>query len=1015
MGLLDEQKEDKDKKNDSKIMKTLKKQITAALVGTGIKIIPLILVIAIITSVIEWVIKTFQAKNTVDKIYENLKMDDVCDLIQIKGNDKDGYYLDFADDIDDKLDDTIEYLDSTAGVKSGIDKKFLKKMIKAEVCTQFPDLGAKVDDKGFQGIIDILRIMPNKEFNSLKNTGAGQETVKDEDELNNTEINNKDVINRQEKEVKGWEKGKELTLTATAFVYSQEDSKLHSGEKIDYWTPQKSDKTQENLKIQKNETVTYTGDYSISIDKMYNEGLIYVGIEKDDIKGYIKYNFISKDSGEDESNIDEKFTGSGYSEVAEEKVTDTIDSNVYKLTYIPKKTFDEYVKNANKEVLYHFTIDDDGNLITATWSVGDNGSIELQNNSAINLKTSLQNYIIPYAYLMYFYIEADYEKFSSDLADVALNSKIIMALEDNVSTSKVKETIENKKVSESSEFSYDWTAGDSIETTAEYCNTKIEIIYADTWCVKLVNKNIYNSDLLNVSVGQPKNIKMPGTVTDKTSKEISEESESGSGTDTKDEIKFSIEANGKPKFETVTNSYSYKTYQRTVTDTHCISNSYASGDKEIKPESKEKVFVDLYKEHQMYNRMNDKRFLQILENDERTANLVNLTKYLMYMATNIDYGVKEYDFSEYENMSFNTTGSAGGSLSLTTPTLDKESFVKALKEYANNGAPSAFKTNFLPYAGDIYDWSVAAGVNPELVIITANQEGQFSQTGGSFNYWGIGVSNGSKYGNSYSSLKEGIEGYAQVIASFRTGWKKDEINNKAKKRAAAGVDPLGYGTPDTLSGMQSLYSALGEHVTGSSGAGGYYYMDPAVAGVTKIYSTHSEFLKKCKDSGLSEHAYGTKVTEWENGQYTAYQVEQKLEHWKKIFGKYGTLLSGGNEAIIETGKSKLGCPYVLGARGPNAFDCSGFVYWVYKQNGIKVPETTSGYKSYIGGSKEISWEAAQPGDILIITNTERGTEFGHAAIYLGNDSYMHAPKPKDVVKITKSGAKAKFKHVFRFY
>lgn len=997
MGLLNNLKE----KGKNKI----KRKVIAAAVPLAIKGIALLLVIAIITSIVEWVIKVFQPQNTVDQIYKNLEIEDVSDLIQIKGNNNDGYYLDFADDVDDKLDDTIDYLNRTAGVKSGIDKDFLKKMIKAEVCTQFPDLGANVEDnKGFQGIIDILRITPNKEIGELKNTGAGQETIKDDDDLNKTDINNKDVINKQEKIVKKWNKGKELTLAAKAFVYSQEDSILHPGEKIDYWTPQKNEKTQNNLEIRKNEKVTYTGEYSISINKMTNEGLIYIGIEKDDIKGYIKYNFIVKDS-EDENITDEELVDTGYSETTEEKVTDTIDSNVYKLTYIPKEEFDKNIEDANKDVLYHFTIDDDGNLITAKWSLLEDGTLEVQTNSAINLKSALQNYIIPYAYLMYFYMEADYKDFSSDLADKVFDSKIIIALEDNVTTTKVVETIETKKVSKNSS---DWTAGTPTETLTEYCSTKIEIIYADTWCAKLIDKGIYKSDLLNVSVGQPKNIKMPGTVTDTTTHKISKERQTGTGTDTITHEEKDEEGNTKYAWS---ESFSYTMYERTITDTHSISNSYSNGDKEIK--SKENVFVDLYKEHQMNNRMNDKRFLYILEEDERTANLVNLTKYLMYMATNIDYGVKEYDFSEYAKNNFISAGSLGGSLSLTTPTLDKETFVEALREYANNGAPSAFKTNFLPYVDNIYDWSVAAGVNPELVIITAKSEGKFGETGGSYNYWGIGVSNGSETGNSYSSLKEGIEGYAQVIISYQTGWKKDSINDKAIKRAAVGVDPLGYGTPETLSGMQSLYSSLGEHVTGSSGTGGYYYMDPSIANVTKIYSTHAEFLTKCKNSGLSEHAYGTSVTEWENGQYTAWQVEQKLTTWEHIFGNFGSLPGSGSTEIVETAKSKLGCPYVLGAKGPDSFDCSGFVYWVYKQKGITVPGSTDEYKSYINSGKEIDWSQAQPGDILIIFNTERGTTYGHAGIYLGNDEYIHAPQTGDVVKIS-SGAQAKFRHVFRF-
>ena len=1012
MGLLNKPEGEE----NSEVKNLIKEKITAAMVAVGIKLIPLLLVVTIITSAIVWVIKIFQPNNTVNQIYEKLEIDDVYELIKIKGNNTDGYYLDFIDDIDDKLDETIDYLDQTAGVKSGIDKDFLKKTIKAEVCTQFPDLGAKVDeDKGFQGVVDILRISPDKDIGSLTNTGAGKETIKNKDECNDIKITNEDEIAKQEEIIKGWKKGQELTLSATATVYSQEDSKLHKGEKIDYWTPQKNSEDQNDLTISKGQTVKYTGKYSRSVDRMNNEGLIYVGIKKDDISGYIIYNFIENESDSNNTSNAENLDN-GYVEVESEKVRDTIESKVSKLTYVPEDTFNDYVKNANKKALEHFTLDKDGNLITATWSVNDDGSLEIINNSSINLKTALQNYILPSAYLLYFYMEADYKNFSSDLADVALNSKIIMALEDNVTTTNVVETTEEKKVSESSDFSYDWKEVNKKDTTTEYCSTNTEIIYADTWCVKLVNKDMYKEDLLSVEEGKSKTINLPGTVTDTTSNAISAENDSGSGTDTKEETRIvNVSSTGIPQFEKVTHTYSYKKYQRTVTDMHSISNSYASSSKEIEPESKEDVFIKLYKEHKMYNRINDTRFLQILANDSKTANMVNITKYLMYKATGIDYGVKEYDFSEYKNVSFNTTGAAGGSLSLTTPTLDKETFETALKDFANNGANSSFKTNFLPHAGDIYDWSVAAGVNPELVIVTAYHEGSFSQTGGSFNYWGIGVSNGSKTGNSYSSLKEGIEGYAQVIASFRTGWKKSSIEDKAKKRAAAGVDPLGYGTPESLSGMQSLYSSLGKHITGSSGSGGYYYMDPAVAGVTKIYSTHAEFLKKCKDSGLTEHAYGTNVTEWENGQYTAWQVEQKLKTWNKIFGKYGNLSSGGNTTIVETAKSKLGSPYVLGAKGPDTFDCSGFVYWVYKQQKINVPGTTDAYKSYIGGPKEISWDEAQPGDILIVTNTERGTEFGHAAIYLGNDSYIHAPQTGDVVKVNKSGAKTSFKHVFRFY
>lgn len=128
----------------------------------------------------------------------------------------------------------------------------------------------------------------------------------------------------------------------------------------------------------------------------------------------------------------------------------------------------------------------------------------------------------------------------------------------------------------------------------------------------------------------------------------------------------------------------------------------------------------------------------------------------------------------------------------------------------------------------------------------------------------------------------------------------------------------------------------------------------------------------------------------------------------------GGTTGGTGSEIIEIAKEKQGCPYAMGAKGPDSFDCSGFVYWVYKQVGINVPGSTDAYMALKGTAKEIDWSEAQPGDILIVFASERGTKYGHAGIYLGDNKYIHAPQTGDVVKIS-SGAKSSFKHVFRLY
>lgn len=132
---------------------------------------------------------------------------------------------------------------------------------------------------------------------------------------------------------------------------------------------------------------------------------------------------------------------------------------------------------------------------------------------------------------------------------------------------------------------------------------------------------------------------------------------------------------------------------------------------------------------------------------------------------------------------------------------------------------------------------------------------------------------------------------------------------------------------------------------------------------------------------------------------------------KTSFGSGSEGSSDAGNAIVELAKTKLGCAYEWGQRGPNSFDCSGFVYWAYKQKGIDVPMTTEGYRG--STTKEIAWDRIQPGDILIVHPEERGKGTGHAGIYLGGSDYIHAESSKTGVVISHD-AKTHFKHVFRY-
>lgn len=87
-----------------------------------------------------------------------------------------------------------------------------------------------------------------------------------------------------------------------------------------------------------------------------------------------------------------------------------------------------------------------------------------------------------------------------------------------------------------------------------------------------------------------------------------------------------------------------------------------------------------------------------------------------------------------------------------------------------------------------------------------------------------------------------------------------------------------------------------------------------------------------------------------------------------------------NGGVLDYAYSKIGHPYVWGAKGPDAFDCSGFVAWCYRQIGISLPSYTESL--YAVASARFSPSEAQPGDVLY--------KPGHVGISTGGISCVEA-------------------------
>lgn len=92
---------------------------------------------------------------------------------------------------------------------------------------------------------------------------------------------------------------------------------------------------------------------------------------------------------------------------------------------------------------------------------------------------------------------------------------------------------------------------------------------------------------------------------------------------------------------------------------------------------------------------------------------------------------------------------------------------------------------------------------------------------------------------------------------------------------------------------------------------------------------------------------------------------------------------------------QLGKPYVYGNSGPNSFDCSGLIKYVYSKVDINLPRVVTD-QSKIG--KLIKKEDLKFGDIIFFSSD--GYRLTHVGIYVGNGYFVHAPKSRDVVKIS---------------
>lgn len=119
----------------------------------------------------------------------------------------------------------------------------------------------------------------------------------------------------------------------------------------------------------------------------------------------------------------------------------------------------------------------------------------------------------------------------------------------------------------------------------------------------------------------------------------------------------------------------------------------------------------------------------------------------------------------------------------------------------------------------------------------------------------------------------------------------------------------------------------------------------------------------------------------------------------RIDHRAGDIPDEPGEGAVTAALSRLGRPYVWGAKGPNAFDCSGLTQWAWRQAGVNLGGDTY---SQIAEGVPVAPDQVRAGDLIFpLDDFGEGGHSGpgHVQLAISADQVVHAPTSGDVVRI----------------
>lgn len=189
--------------------------------------------------------------------------------------------------------------------------------------------------------------------------------------------------------------------------------------------------------------------------------------------------------------------------------TSGVNSKIYDLKYVSPEKFEQYIESNSRQALNTYTLDKETKkLIVANWSYTTEEGLKIIKSEPINFRSVLNKYTMPIEYMIDFLVHTDDEQMVGKLADLAIDTEYIIAVQDNVTTVQTTVDLQAKDYRrtriDDDEYVItliaDWHTTSKTITVRETVSNEIELTYADSWFVKFSKTSSYANMNVNSSL-----------------------------------------------------------------------------------------------------------------------------------------------------------------------------------------------------------------------------------------------------------------------------------------------------------------------------------------------------------------------------------------------------------------------------------------------------------------------------------------------------------------------------------